>query len=136
MFYFLKDFDIANYAGDSTPFNLDKNIKFVVTNLEQLSAILFKCLSINHIKVRTDKRHLVSGNVRAMAKIDNNYIESEKEQVLLGIMIDSNHTFGNHINDICKRVSWKINSLARVVPYRNIQRKRKIMKSFVTSQFG
>ena len=26
MFYFLEDFDIANYADDSTPYNADKNI--------------------------------------------------------------------------------------------------------------
>ena len=52
--------------------------------------------------MNTGKRHLlVSGNVRSKAKIDNNYIESEKEQVLLGIMIDSNLTFENHINNIC-----------------------------------
>ena len=86
---------------------MDKNIKFVVNNLEQLSAILFKYLRNNYIKVRTDKRHLVSRNVRAMAKIDNNYIEFEREEVLLGITIDSNRTFENHINDICKRVSRK-----------------------------
>ena len=36
------------------------------------------------MKVNTGKSHLlVSGNVRATAKIDSNYTESEKEQVLL-----------------------------------------------------
>ena len=35
MFYFLVDFGIANYADDSdnSPYNLDKNIEFVVHNL-------------------------------------------------------------------------------------------------------
>ena len=42
MFYFLEDSDIANYADNSTQYNADKNIEFVVTNLEQLSSILFK----------------------------------------------------------------------------------------------
>ena len=74
--------------------------------------------------------------MRATAKIDNNYIESEKEQMLLGITIDSKLTFENHINNICKRASQKLNALARVAPYMNIQKRRIIMKSFVTSQFG
>ena len=40
--------------------------------------------------MNTGKSHLlVSGNARSKAKIDNNYIESEKEQVLLGMTIDS-----------------------------------------------
>ena len=48
------------------------------------------------MKVNTGKSHLlVSGNVRGTAKIDNNYIESEKEQALLGITIDSNLNFEN-----------------------------------------
>ena len=89
------------------------------------------------MKVNTGKSHLlVSGNVRPKAKIDNNYIESEKEQVLLGITIDSNLTFENHINNICKKASQKLNALARVAPYMNMQKRIIIMKSFVTSQFG
>ena len=89
------------------------------------------------MKVNTGKSNLlVSGNVRSKAKIDNNYIESEKEQVLLGITIDSNLTFENHINNICKKASQKLNALARVAPYMNMPERRIIMKSFVTSQFG
>ena len=42
MLYFLEDFDIANYADDSTPFTADKNIEFVVNNLEHSSSILSK----------------------------------------------------------------------------------------------
>ena len=89
------------------------------------------------MKVNTAKSHLlVSGSVRSKARIDNNYIESEKEQVLLGITIDYNLTFENHINNICKRASQKLNALARVAPYMNMQKRGIIMKSFVTSQFG
>ena len=88
------------------------------------------------MKVNTGKSHLlVSRNVRATAKIDNNYIESEKEQVLLGMTIDSNLTFENHINNICKRASQKLNALARAALYMNMQKRRITMKSFVTSQF-
>ena len=89
------------------------------------------------MKVNTGKSHLlVSGNVRSKAKIDSNYIDSEKEQVILGITIDSNLTFENHINNICKKASQKLNALARVAPYMNTQKRRIIMKPFVTSQFG
>ena len=65
-----------------------------------------------------------------------NYIESEKEQVLLGITIDSNLTFENHVINVCKKASQKLNALARVAPYMNMRKRRIIMKSFVTSQFG
>ena len=78
MFCFLQDIDIANYADDSTPYDTDKNIGFLINNLENWSSILFKWLNNNYMKVNTDKSHLlIYGNVRDTAKIDNNYIESE-----------------------------------------------------------
>ena len=81
MFYFLEDFNTANYAEDSNLYNADKNVEFVVNNLH-LSSILFRWLNDNYMKVNTGKSHLlVSGNVRAMVKIDNNHTESKKEQV-------------------------------------------------------
>ena len=89
------------------------------------------------MSVNTGKSHpLVFGNVKATAKTDDNCTGSEKEQVLLGITIDSNFTFENNITNISKRASHKLNALARVTPYMNIQKRRRIMKSFVTSQFG
>ena len=137
IFYFLEDFDIANYADFSVPYNADKNFEFVFNNLKHLLSILFKWLNGNYMKVNTGRSHLlVSRNVRATAKIDNDYIGSEKEQVLLGLTIDSNLTFENRINNICKRASQKLNALARVVPYMSMQKRRIIMKSFVTSRFG
>ena len=136
MLYFLEDFNIASYADNSTPYNADKNVEFVANNLEHSSSILFKWLNDNYMKVNTGKSHLlVSGNVRSKAKIDNNYIESEKEQVLLGITIDFNLTFESHINNISKKAIQKLNALARVAPYTNMLKRRVIMKSFVTSQF-
>ena len=83
MFHLLEDFDMANYTDDSTRYNTDKNIAFFVNNLELSSSIIFKRLNGNYMKVNTDKSHLlVSGNMRATAKIDNNSIESGKEQML------------------------------------------------------
>ena len=84
MFYFLEDFDIANYAYDSTAYNVDKNIEFVVNNLEHSSSVLFKRLNKNYMKVNNSKSDLlVSGKARAAAKSDSDCIASEKEQKLL-----------------------------------------------------
>ena len=123
MFYFLEDFEIANYADDSTPYSGDENCASVIKNIEQSSSILFKWLHDNYMKVNTDKSHLlISGNLKVTAVIDNNHIASEDEQVLLGVTIDSNLSFESHINNICLKVSQKLNALARIAPYMNIQK--------------
>ena len=65
------------------------------------------------MKVNTGKSYLLlSSNSRATATIDNSY--TEDEQVLLGVTIDSNLTFENHINSICKKTNQKLNALARI----------------------
>ena len=108
---------------DSTPYCAGKNAVLVVNDLEQSSVILFEWLNNNYEKVITGKSHLLlSGNSRATATIGNSYIESEDEQVLLGIKIDSTLLFENHINRICKKASQKLNALARIAPYMNIQK--------------
>ena len=120
MFYFLEGFDVAKYGEDSTPYFAGENAEFVV----QLSTILFEWLNNNYMKVDAGKSHLLlSGNSRATARINNNYIDSEDKQVLLGITAVSNLTFENHINSICKKASQKINALARNTPYINIQKR-------------
>ena len=137
MFYFLEYFDIANYADDTTPYCAGKSGEFVDNNLELSLTFLFEWRNNNYMKVNTGKTHLLfPGNSRAPATIDNSYIESEDEKVLLVTTIDSNLTFENHINSICKKASQKLNALARIAPYMNIQKRRTIMKSFVTSQFS
>ena len=57
MFYFLKDYEIANYADDTTPYSAQRNHQFVIEELEKSSAILFKWLGNNFMKVNTDKSY-------------------------------------------------------------------------------
>ena len=100
-----------------------KSAEFVVNNLEQSLRIISEWLNNNCTKVNTGRSHLLFlGSSRATATIDNSYIELKYEQVLLGITIDSNLTFENHINSICKKASQKLNALAKIAPYMNIQK--------------
>ena len=136
MFYFLEIFNIANYANDSRPYCAGKSAEFVVYNLEQSSTIFFDGFSNNYMKVNTRKSYLLlSGNSIPTATIDNSYVESEDEQALLSTTVDSELSFENHINSICKKASQKLNTLARISCYMNIQKRRTTRKSFVTPQF-
>ena len=82
LFYFMEDYEIANYADDSTPFSAKPDHKSVVQELELSSSILFTWLRNNYMKANTDKsHHLLSGNSNLTANIDGNVIESEETQV-------------------------------------------------------
>ena len=135
MFY-LEDYRIANDADDSTLYSAKINHKLVIEELEKSSAILFKWLQTNHMKVNADKSHLLlSGHTQLTSNIDNNLITPEKEQMSLGITIDSYLSFKEHVNNRCKKASQKLNTLARIAGYMEIQKRRTIIKSFITSKF-
>ena len=70
------------------------------------------------------------------SNIDNNLIASEKEQMLSGITISSNLSFEEHVNNKSKKASQKLNILARIAGYMEIQKYRTIIKSFITSVYG
>ena len=137
VFYFMVNFEIEYYADDSTPFSAKLDGRSVGDELEISSSILFTWLKNNYMKANTDKSHLLlSGKNNPTPNIDGNVIESEDNQILLGITIDSNLSFNKHIDNLCKKASAKLNALARISGYINLPKRRIIMKSFITSLFG
>ena len=51
----------------------------------------------------------------------------------LGINFDDNVKFTNHIDNICKKASWKSNALARIGPYMSTRKRRTLMNLFFKS---
>ena len=88
------------------------------------------------MKANTKKSHLLSGSNMLITNIDGNDMESEDNQILLGITIDSNLSFNKHINNLCKKASARLNALARISGYMDLPKRWVIMKLFIASQFG
>ena len=89
------------------------------------------------MKANSDKSHPIMSCTEAITPmIDDFPIDSSKAEVLLGIKIDHELKFDDHVNYLCKKASQKLNALARIRPFMNISKKRIIMKSFIESQFG
>ena len=81
------------------------------------------------MKTNTDKSHLLlSGSKKVTANIDGNVVESEDNQILLDITIDSNRSINKYIKNLCKKVNAKLNALARVSEYKDLTKRRMIMK--------
>ena len=63
------------------------------------------------MKLNSGKSHLLSsGNDNVSANINDNTIISENENELLGIMLDSKLSCEDHINNLCKKASQKLNT--------------------------
>ena len=89
------------------------------------------------MKANTEKSHLLlPESNKVTANIDGKVIESEDNHILLGITIDSNLSFNKHINFLYKKASAKLNALAGISGYMDLPKRRVIINSFITFQFG
>ena len=88
--------------------------------------------------MNADKCHLLITNHEndVSITIDGLTIECCKSVKLLGVCIDNNLNFNEHVSNICKMVSKKLHALRRVSQLMNKDKLRILMKSFIESQFG
>ena len=80
---------------------------------------------------------LLSTKSPEVVSIDGIQITSRSStaETLLGINIDSELNFENHLYAICNKVSRKINDLGRIANYMPLEKRRIVMKTFIESQF-
>ena len=89
------------------------------------------------MKADSGKSHLLlSGTETTHVNFDGSIIKSSQREILLGINLDSELKFEDHVNFICKKASQKLYALARIAPFMDLKQRRNIMKAFVESQFG
>ena len=89
------------------------------------------------MKTNADKCHLlVSSDESCTDKIEDFNIKSSTEEKLLGVKFDSNLSFESHITSLCKKASQKLHALTRISYYMDLNKRRNLMKAFITSQFS
>ena len=117
LFYFLEEIDIANYADDTTVYTVKENKESVMNALETSWLLLFKWFNINFMKANSGKSYLllICGEPSAVV-IDGFTTDSNIKEVLLGITIDKNLKFDDHVNNLCKKACQKVNALSRIAP--------------------
>ena len=137
LFYECEENDIANYADDTTPYSCGTDIPTVISELQDISTKVFNWFGNNHMKAYPGECHLLrSTKSPEVVSIDGIQITSSTAETLLGITIDSELNFENHLSAICNKVSRKINALGRIANYMPLEKRRIVMKTFIESQFN
>ena len=63
-------------------------------------------------------------------------IKTTTKETLLGILIDSELSFDQHISSICSKASKKLHVLGRIATFMTFNKRRALMKAFIESQFN
>ena len=89
------------------------------------------------MKANANKCHLsVSFGESCTAKIEDFSIKNSAEEKLFGVKFVSNLSYENHVTTFYKKASQKSHAFARISHYMDLNKRRNLMKAFITSQFS
>ena len=115
----------------------------LLKTLESETCVVMDWFRVNKMKPNQDKCHLLVADINHKAYSSNSYIYlenvflgSEKSVRLLGIQIDQNLNFEEHITSLLKDANKKLHALMRIRKYMTQDKSRLIMKTFIESQFN
>ena len=138
--FFLSGFtDLCNFADDTTFYACDMDLNSLIKRLEHYSFVAIEWFENNNMKLNQDKCHLlVSGykNENVWADIGNEKIWESNKQKLLGLDIDRNLNFNDHVFSLFRKAGNKLSVLARLSNLMSFKQRRILLKTFIESQFG
>ena len=137
IFFFIKDTNIANYADDNTTYTSEINVESLLNKLENETTVVLNWFCINEMKSNDDKCHLIVANTdNVSVALGNEVIETSDTVELLGLKIDKNLNFSEHVSDLLKKANQKLHALARISKYLSHDKLKIIMTTFIKSQFN
>ena len=137
IFFFINDTKIANYADDNTTYTSEINLESLLRKLENETTIVLDWFCINEMKSNDDKCHLIVANTdNVSVALGKEVIETSDQVELLGIKLDKNLNFSEHVSDLLKKANQKLHALARISKYLSKDKLKIIMKTFIQSQFN
>ena len=134
LFYECEEINIASYADDTSPYSCAANIT-VISDLHVISSKLFHWFAYNHLKANPGKCHLLlSSTAPADLTIGDTSITKSTKETLVGIIIDSDHSFDAQVYSLCSKATKKLDALRSTMIA--FEKQRKLIKAFIESQFN
>ena len=142
IFLFLNKSEICNYADDNTVWTKGHKIDTIIPILESEVSTLNKWFKDNCMLLNEEKcKYMIIEPQRAKSgeseiRIGDHSVKNTDKEKLLGVVLDNHLKFDHHIKQICNEAGKKISALARIAPYLDIDKRKLLMKTFITTYFN
>ena len=143
IFFFLDKTRIGNYADDNTTYGVEKDVIELLKILESDTCTVLNWFRCNEMKANQGKCHLIIADInhknydsKSFVYLEDAFLESEDIVKLLGILIDKELTFEDHVRSLLRKANQKFFALMRVSKYMSKDKLRILLKSFIESQFN
>ena len=141
LFYFVKQGNLFNYADDNSVSVNHEELNVVSRLLQAEAEVTVQWFSENVMQANPAKFQciLLKGNKDGSdfkVSIRGQDVDFSRSITALGICIDENLTFDNHVNNICLKASRQIGALQRLTGLFDLPSRRAIYTSFIVSNFN
>ena len=139
LFYITGESDVCNFADDTTFYACDRDLNSVLTSLEHDSLVAVEWFENNYMKLNQEKCHLLVSGFKYQQhciKIGSSPVWERNSEKLLGINIDRELSFENHVHNICVTAGHKVTALSRISKNMPFSKRKTLFKAFIESQFA
>jgi hypothetical protein len=130
---------VYNYADDNTLSFYHHDVNIVKMNLEMSCTLAVEWFKNNYMKVNTEKFQFMimnTTNVNVTIEINETIISPSDSIKLLGVTIDKEFSFNDHIKNISSSAAKQINVLSRLSHVLSLPCKIKLLDAFILSNFN
>ena len=140
LLFFIQYSVLSNYADDNNLFVIGKNKEDIKSLLLLDFEIVNKWFYENFMVLNPGKSHYMclGKNLDDTEVLNFNdlTLKSSKLKEILGIRIDNNLNFNDHIKSTCRKAGQKLSALLRISSKLNMEKKKVLYKSLIKSQFN
>ena len=124
---------VGCYVDSTTTYSVSKTKDLVIKETDHFSEFLFQLFTVNYMKINSSKRHMLfRENDVVSVHIDNNAITEWTIRYSFAL-----NTFLKIIQIASvKKKKLKTQWISKNCPYICLEKRKIVMKAFVTSQFG
>ena len=130
--------EVCNFADGNTLYSFDKKLGTIFSNLKYDLENVLSWFQANSLKANPSKFHFMilgdKQNTSFVFNINGKKINS-REIELLGIVIDNQLKFKKHIENLCRKASFKLHALRRIRKFLTVEKARILANAFINSQF-
>ena len=131
---------LCNFAGDNTLYACGHSFELVVSNLENDLEKILDWFFRNNMVANPGKFQLMflgwKETEHLGLNINGQIICASDKVKLLCVTIDKKLTFGQHVKDLCMKVSTKVKALSRLSNYIDLNQARILLNAVIMSNFN
>lgn len=133
--------DVYNYADDNTLSYHHVNPSVVKNVLQGCTNFSVNWFDSNNMKANSKKFQCMilsrSGNLPDITfTFGNTVLHPLSEVKILGVVLDQKLSFESHLNNLCRKVASKVNSMFRLTKILNVSSKLKLYNAFIMSHLN